>query len=291
MRESLLSLLRLLRRWLVDRTDDERINGRGLAGEPGGGDRSGRDQDALADAAAQNVEGDEPRALAVLQLDLQHGAARDLLQALGGPHVADDDCPLHGHSLSISTPSCRALSRASGVTTTPLPTTSRLPALAAAMTLFSVTMPLSTRSPPPGAGSASTALRARFSRNLSRPAWIASRWSSTRRTKAASSASVAMLTSSTFAASEPAARASVLFFGADTSAARATIFSRTASGSASRSTCRTIARIASRSIDLSALIAAPPAPVRPPGRPRECSIRCRSDRRGRWRPSCGSRRP
>src|SRR5436190_236718 len=176
MRRSLLSLLRLPRRVLVDGADDEGVDGWRLAGEPGGSDRAGRHQHPLADAAAQHVEGDEPGALAVLDLDFQHGAARDLLQALGGPHVADDDCALHGHSLSISTPSCRALSRASGVNTTPLPTTSFLPALAAAMTLFSVTRPLSRRSlPPRAAPSAPADSRARFRRNVSRPDWIAAR--------------------------------------------------------------------------------------------------------------------
>src|SRR5882724_4433460 len=279
---SLLRLLRLLRRVLVD--------------------RAGGDQHALAHAAAQHVEGDESGALAVLDLDFQQGAARDLLQALGGPHVADDDCALHGHSLSISTPSCRALSRASGVNTTPLPTTSFLPALAAAMTFFSVTMPSSIRSLP-RVGSVSAELRERFRRNLSRPDCTASRCfgsnASSRRAKTFSSASVATATSSTFAGSDSAARgAGSPFFwlaGAATAAFAASeaIRSRTASGNASRSTCRTRARIASRSIGglSAALIASSPMPARQPAPPRGRRIRCRSDRRAPWRPSCGSRRP
>src|SRR5262245_61219244 len=133
---------------LVDGADDEGIERRRLALKPGGGDRAGGHQHPLADAAAQHVEGNEPRAFAVLQLDLQHGAAGHFLQAFGGPDIADHGCTNHGYSLSITTPNCRALSRANGVTATPFATVNLFPFLAAATICRSATSPLSMRLPP-----------------------------------------------------------------------------------------------------------------------------------------------
>ncbi|MNC99163.1 hypothetical protein D3C83_173510 [compost metagenome] len=53
----------------------------------------------------------------------EKGAARQLVEPLGRPDLADHRSGLHGFCLAISTLSCRAFSRASGVTTTSLPTT------------------------------------------------------------------------------------------------------------------------------------------------------------------------
>src|SRR6516225_11627920 len=129
---------------LVDRADDERVDRWRLAGEPGGGDRALRDENALAHAAAQHVEGHQPGAGA-LGLHFQEGPVRYLRQPAGGPNVADDGRGKHQRSFTISTPAARARSRASGVSTARRPSTRRAPAWAASRTTASVTAPFSTR--------------------------------------------------------------------------------------------------------------------------------------------------
>ena len=53
--------------------------------------------------------------------DLENGAGWDLAEFLGGPDAARDGCLEHQRLLSILRPSCRALSRASGVSTASAP--------------------------------------------------------------------------------------------------------------------------------------------------------------------------
>src|SRR5579863_5973126 len=128
--------------------DDQRVDGGRLAGEPGGGDRSLRDQHPLAHAAAEYVERDQPlAALSVpgLDLHLEERAAGQAGHAPGGPHASDHRRGQHQRSLEISTPLARARSLASGVSTAPGPSTSRSPARAASRTTFSVTAPRSMR--------------------------------------------------------------------------------------------------------------------------------------------------
>src|SRR5438034_10541668 len=102
-------------RRVVDRPDDERVDGWVRVAEPARRDRAGRDQDALADAAAEDVERDE--AAAAVDLDLEEGAVRKLVDAPRRPDRADHAAFQHRFSLWMVTPSVRATSRASGVST------------------------------------------------------------------------------------------------------------------------------------------------------------------------------
>src|SRR5262245_29756389 len=131
------------RGWLVDGADDERVDRRPL-GQPAGRDRALGDEHPLALPAAEHVEGDQPVARTG-HLDLEERTARQSVDPLGGPDVANDNCLQHHRSFSTGTPSARALSLASGVSTARGPSTSRAPARAAAITARSVTAPLSTR--------------------------------------------------------------------------------------------------------------------------------------------------
>src|ERR1700683_299187 len=128
----------------VDGTDDQRVDRRRLAREPGGRDRSLGDQHAFTHAGAQHVEGDEPLA-AAFGLYLEEGPAGQPGQAAGGPHASDHRRGQHQRSLEISTPLAPARSLASGVSTARAPSTSRSPARAASLITFSVTAPRSTR--------------------------------------------------------------------------------------------------------------------------------------------------
>src|ERR1700758_5638799 len=83
----------------IDRTDDQRVDGRRLAGEPGGRDRPLGDQHAFPDAAAEHVEGDEPLAGA-LGLHLEKGAVGQFLQAARGPDVSDHGRGQHQRSFT-----------------------------------------------------------------------------------------------------------------------------------------------------------------------------------------------
>src|SRR5215207_8905211 len=107
-----------------------------------------RDQHALADPAAEDVEGDEPLTTSLgasVDLHLEEGAVGQPLDLLGRPHAADHSRLQHQRSFSISTPNDRALSLANGVSTAPRPSTSRLPSAAALATARSVTAPRSMR--------------------------------------------------------------------------------------------------------------------------------------------------
>src|SRR5215472_12117729 len=183
---------------LVDRADDQRVERRRLAGEPRRRDRALCDQHPFTHPAAEHVERDETLAGA-LRLHLKEGAVRDLRQPTGGPDVAGHLRGKHQRSLSISTPTARARSRASGVSTARRPSTSLAPARAAWRTIASVTAPLSTRC----AGCTDPGPAAAASRNRSRPARNASRClgfsnnRSSRLTNASRSASFRKLTVST----------------------------------------------------------------------------------------------
>src|SRR3712207_3318212 len=133
----------------VDRPDDQRVHRRWSAGEPRSRDGALDDQDGLTDAAPEDVEGHQPRA-GPRDLDLEERPAGQPVDAPGGPHVPGDDRSQHYRSISTWTPSLRALSRASGVSTARRPRTRRSPAAAAAATVFSVTAPCSTRRAGPG---------------------------------------------------------------------------------------------------------------------------------------------
>src|SRR5450432_4714439 len=130
-------------RRLVDRSDDECVHRRPVREPPGGHGALG-DENPLALAAAEDVEGDQSLA-GPGDLNLQERAARQTVDPLGGPDVPDDHCLQHHRSFSTGTPRARALSRASGVSTARGPSTSRCPAFAAAITARSVTAPFSTR--------------------------------------------------------------------------------------------------------------------------------------------------
>src|SRR5204862_5117745 len=134
----------------VDRADDQRIDG-GMILEPAGSDRTGCDEHPLADAASEHVERDE--LTAALDLHLEEGPVRDVLDPLGRPHGAGHRRSQHRRSFSISTPRLRARSRAMGVSTARGASTIRAPLSAASRTWRSVTAPLSMRSsgPAPGA--------------------------------------------------------------------------------------------------------------------------------------------
>src|SRR5579859_7422324 len=127
----------------VQRPDDQSIERRMLGSKPARGDRARGDEDALAEPAAEDVEGDEPGA--VVRLDLEECAAGDPVDAPGGPHRTRHGGLQHVLSFSISTPSAFAWSRASGVRTAPRPRTSRAPSSAARRTMRSVTAPFSMR--------------------------------------------------------------------------------------------------------------------------------------------------
>src|SRR5690348_118865 len=126
-----------------------------ISPEPARGDRAGGDQDALADAASEHVEGDD--AAAAVHLDLEERAVRDPVDPLGRPHGAGDGRSQHGRSFSISTPRLRARSRAIGVSTARGASTSRAPWAAASRTARSVTAPRSIRIVVAAAGAAAAA--------------------------------------------------------------------------------------------------------------------------------------
>src|SRR5690242_4111881 len=131
--------------WIwIDRADDQCVERRRLAGEPGRRHRALDDEHALSHPAAEHVEGDEPLA-AAFGLHFEEGAVGQLGQAARGPDVPDHRCGQHQRSFSIGTPLARARSLASGVSTAPRPSTSRSPACAAALTTRSVTAPRSMR--------------------------------------------------------------------------------------------------------------------------------------------------
>src|SRR6185436_20651208 len=135
-----------------------------IPAEPARGDRAGGDQDALADAASEHVEGDD--AAAAVHLDLEERAVRDPVDPLGRPHGAGDGRSQHGRSFSISTPRLRARSRAIGVSTARGASTSRAPWAAASRTARSVPAPFSTRSTAPGEASAAGPVPPRANRSL-----------------------------------------------------------------------------------------------------------------------------
>src|SRR5580693_10752624 len=72
----------------VDGADDERVDGRRLAGEPRGRDRALDDQHPLAHAAAEHVERDQPLPVA-LGLHLEERTAGQAGHAAGRPHASD----------------------------------------------------------------------------------------------------------------------------------------------------------------------------------------------------------
>ena len=117
------ALLRGGRGRLVERPDDQRVDRRVRVAEPARGDRAGGDQHALADAAAEDVEGDQRRA--VVRPHLEEGAARQLRRRGASPRSSRSPAFQHRFSFSISTPSARAFSRASGVSTARGPSTRR----------------------------------------------------------------------------------------------------------------------------------------------------------------------
>src|SRR5207245_5216384 len=98
---------------------------------------------ALADAAYQDVEGDQRRSS--VHLHLEKGAMRNVLDPPGRPDRTGDGCSQHRRSFSISTPRLRARSRAIGVSTARGDSTSRAPFSAASRTWRSVTAPFSMR--------------------------------------------------------------------------------------------------------------------------------------------------
>src|SRR4051812_44777015 len=106
-------------------------------GEVRSGHRAGGDEHPLAEAAAEDVEGDQTGA-ATLDLYFEEGTAGEPLDSLGRPHVADHCRLEHQRSFSISTPRTRALSRASGVSTALGPRTRRAASAAAFATARSV---------------------------------------------------------------------------------------------------------------------------------------------------------
>src|SRR5262249_8363724 len=128
---------------LVDRADDERVDRRSVR-QPARCHRALRDQHPLAGTAAQHVKCDQTITRAD-DFDLEEGPIRQAVDPLGRPDVADHRSLQHHRSLSIGTPSARALSFASGVSTARGPSTRLAPAAAAAATARSVTAPLSTR--------------------------------------------------------------------------------------------------------------------------------------------------
>src|SRR5580700_8820174 len=71
----------------VDGADDERVDGRRLAGEPRGGDRALDDQHPLTHAAAEHVERDQPLP-AALGLHLEERTAGQAGHAAGRPHAS-----------------------------------------------------------------------------------------------------------------------------------------------------------------------------------------------------------
>src|SRR6201986_1221168 len=204
---AIFTLLLDLAFWIwVDRTDDQRVDRRRLAGEPGRRDRALGDERALAHPAAEHVEGDHPLARAV-GLHLEEGAVGQFGQPARGPDAPDHGCGQHQRSFSIGTPLARARSAASGVSTAPRPSPSRWPLRAAALITASVTAPRSmrrtgadspARSAPLTAATGPGVVRSLASLNRFRPDRSSSRWSgsrsSSRCTNAARSSSVERLT-------------------------------------------------------------------------------------------------
>ena len=82
-------------------------------------------------------------------LDFEQRSSGQFVEPLGRPHLAGDNSRLHGLSLTISSLTSRALSRASGVTATLLPTMMRLLLRPISTTIVSVRSPLSIRCVPP----------------------------------------------------------------------------------------------------------------------------------------------
>src|SRR5580700_219241 len=108
----------------VDGADDQRVDGRRLAGKPRGRHRTLGDEHPLAHAAAEHVERDQPLP-AALGLHLEERTAGQAGHAAGRPHASDHRRGQHQRSLEISTPVTRARSLASGVSTALGPSTSR----------------------------------------------------------------------------------------------------------------------------------------------------------------------
>src|SRR5205823_9802749 len=134
----------------IENADHQRIDDGIAVLEPALGDRALGHEHPFADAGAQGIESDEALLAWILLLDrdFEERSRRQLFEPLRRPHLACDNSGLHGLSLTISSFTSPALSRASGVIATPLASMTRLLARPMSMTIASVSTPLSRRCVP-----------------------------------------------------------------------------------------------------------------------------------------------
>ena len=129
---------------LINRSDDQRVDGWRLTLEPTRSDRSLGDKHPFSNSRTENIEGHHPRTASV-ELDLEKCTIGNLGQSPRSPDVPHYPGCDHCCSLSMCTPAERARSRANGVSTARGPNTSFAPDRAAFLTVLSVTAPDSTR--------------------------------------------------------------------------------------------------------------------------------------------------
>src|SRR5918993_374120 len=126
----------------IDNPDDQRVDDGFAVLEPSSGDRAGRHQHALAGSGAERIISNDPLARAFLfHGDFKQRPARQFAEAFRRPYVSDHDTCLHGLDLTSSSFNSRALSRASGVTTTSGPTRTLLYCLPISAMRISLSMP------------------------------------------------------------------------------------------------------------------------------------------------------
>src|SRR5215211_6198129 len=103
----------------IENADDQRVDNGLAVLEPSSGNRTRRHQHPFAGSSAQRIIGNEPLAGSFLfESDFKERSARQFAQPFRCPYISDHDACLHGLVLTSSSFNSRALSRASGVTTT-----------------------------------------------------------------------------------------------------------------------------------------------------------------------------
>src|SRR5215208_6848295 len=140
---------------LIEDADDQRVDNGLAVLEPSSGNRTRRHQHPFAGSGAERIIGNEPLAGPFLfESDFKERSTRQFAEAFRRPYVAHHDACLHGLVLTSSSFNSRALSRASGVTTTSGPTRTLLYCFPISAIRISLSMPVSMRNCPPFAAGA-----------------------------------------------------------------------------------------------------------------------------------------
>src|SRR5215216_816351 len=108
---------------LIENADDQRVDDGLAVLEPSSGNRTHRHQHPFAGSGAERIISNDPLAGSFLfHGDLKQRSGRQFAKAFRRPYFSNHDACLHGLVLTSSSFNSRALSRASGVTTTSGPT-------------------------------------------------------------------------------------------------------------------------------------------------------------------------